>query len=116
MKNYHSLYHDVTDASQPAYSLMVGFWAWQQACQIFLDSHRGEVKYLDEDSATTLSGAGGIGLHLADRIRVNNWEEVGFLLIMILLTVTLIDLLSKAIRLRVIHAGASSIKGRVARC
>jgi phosphonate transport system permease protein len=51
-------------------------------------------------SATILGvvGAGGIGLQLADRIRVNNWDEVGFLLIMILLTVSLIDQLSKLIR------------------
>jgi phosphonate transport system permease protein len=51
-------------------------------------------------SATILGvvGAGGIGLHLADRIRVHNWDEVGFILIMILLTVTLIDLPSKSIR------------------
>jgi phosphonate transport system permease protein len=55
-------------------------------------------------SATILGvvGAGGIGLQLADRIRVNNWDEVGFLLLMILLTVRLIDLLSKTIRGRFI--------------
>jgi phosphonate transport system permease protein len=39
---------------------------------------------------------------LADRIRVNNWDEVGFLLMMILLTVSLIDQLSKTIRRRFI--------------
>lgn len=51
-------------------------------------------------SATILGvvGAGGIGLQLADRIRVNNWDEVAFILIMVLLTVTLIDRLSKTIR------------------
>jgi phosphonate transport system permease protein len=55
-------------------------------------------------SATILGvvGAGGIGLQLADRIRVNNWDEVGFLLLMILLTVSLIDQLSKTIRRRFI--------------
>jgi phosphonate transport system permease protein len=55
-------------------------------------------------SATILGvvGAGGIGLQLADRIRVNNWDEVGFLLILILLMVSLIDLLSKIIRGRFI--------------
>jgi phosphonate transport system permease protein len=47
-------------------------------------------------------GAGGIGLQLADRIRVNNWDEVGFLLIMILLTVSLIDQLSRIVRRRFI--------------
>jgi phosphonate transport system permease protein len=53
-------------------------------------------------------GAGGIGLQLADRIRVNNWDEVGFLLLMILAAVTLIDVLSKTVRLRVIHAGETA--------
>ena len=55
-------------------------------------------------SATILGvvGAGGIGLQLADRIRVNNWDEVSFILMMILLTVSLIDLLSKTIRRRFI--------------
>jgi phosphonate transport system permease protein len=58
-------------------------------------------------SATILGvvGAGGIGLQLSDRIRVNNWDEVGFILLMILLAVTLIDLLSKAIRGRLIDRG-----------
>ena len=51
-------------------------------------------------SATILGvvGAGGIGLQLADRIRVNNWDEVAFILLMILPTVALIDRLSKTIR------------------
>jgi phosphonate transport system permease protein len=65
-------------------------------------------------SATILGivGAGGIGLQLADRIRVNNWDEVAFILIMIPITVTVIDLLSKAIRHRIIQAGETSMKGR----
>jgi phosphonate transport system permease protein len=55
-------------------------------------------------SATILGvvGAGGIGLQLADRIRVNNWDEVAFILIMILLAVGFIDLLSNTIRRRFI--------------
>jgi phosphonate transport system permease protein len=53
-------------------------------------------------------GAGGIGLQLADRIRVNNWDEVSFLLLMILAAVTLIDVLSKTVRLRIIHAGETA--------
>jgi len=58
-------------------------------------------------SATILGvvGAGGIGLQLADRIRINNWDEVGFLVIMILVTVALIDTFSREIRMRVIHQG-----------
>src|SRR5262249_54923065 len=65
--------------------------------------------YLESNtrSATILGvvGAGGIGLHLADRIRVNNWDEVSFILIMILVTVTGIDLVSKVIRWHFIQAG-----------
>jgi phosphonate transport system permease protein len=65
-------------------------------------------------SATILGivGAGGIGLQLADRIRVNNWDEVAFILIMILVAVTIIDLLSKAIRYRIIQAGEASTRDR----
>jgi phosphonate transport system permease protein len=61
-------------------------------------------------SATILGvvGAGGIGLQLADRIRVNNWDEVAFILIMILVAVTGIDLISTTIRHRIIQAGEAS--------
>ncbi len=56
-------------------------------------------------SATILGivGAGGIGLQLSDRIRVNNWDEACFIILMILVTVALIDLLSKSIRMRIIQ-------------
>jgi phosphonate transport system permease protein len=70
--------------------------------------------YLESNtrSATILGvvGAGGIGLHLADRIRVNNWDEVSFILLMILVVVTGIDLLSKAIRWRFIQAGTPLVR------
>ena len=55
-------------------------------------------------------GAGGIGLHLADRTRICNWEEVSLILIMILVVVTVMDLLSKAFRLRLFKAVAPSIR------
>jgi len=57
-------------------------------------------------SATILGvvGAGGIGLQLADRIRVNNWDEASFIILLILCTVVLIDTVSKTIRLRVIQS------------
>lgn len=55
-------------------------------------------------SATILGivGAGGIGLQLADRIRVMAWDQVSLLIIMILITVYLIDALSGWIRHRFI--------------
>ena len=57
-------------------------------------------------SATILGvvGAGGIGLQLSDRIRVNNWDEACFIILLILCTVVLIDTVSKTIRLRVIQS------------
>jgi len=60
-------------------------------------------------SATILGvvGAGGIGTQLTDRIRINNWDEVCFIVIMILVTVALIDTLSKEIRLRIIRRGGT---------
>ena len=56
-------------------------------------------------SATIIGivGAGGIGLQLANRIRVNIWDEVCFIIIIILVAVTVIDMISKEIRLRIIN-------------
>ncbi len=63
--------------------------------------------YLESNtrSATILGvvGAGGIGFQLAERIRLNNWDEVAFIVLMILAVVTAIDACSKAVRLRVIR-------------
>jgi phosphonate transport system permease protein len=52
-------------------------------------------------SATIIGivGAGGIGLHLAEQIRVLEWQRVSFLILMILLNVMVIDWLSRRIRL-----------------
>ena len=51
-------------------------------------------------SATVLGvvGAGGIGLALADRIRINDWDQVCFIVIMILITVSIIDVVSRSLR------------------
>jgi phosphonate transport system permease protein len=49
-------------------------------------------------------GAGGIGLALSDRIRLNNWDEVGFLVLLILATVIVIDTVSARIRRGIITA------------
>ncbi len=56
-------------------------------------------------SATILGvvGAGGIGLALSDRIRINNWDEAAFIILMILATVAVIDLASRTLRLRLIR-------------
>ena len=60
-------------------------------------------------SATILGiiGAGGIGFALSDRIRAHRWDEVGFIIIMIIVVVALIDFLSHLLRTRVIKAGAN---------
>ncbi len=51
-------------------------------------------------SATIIGivGAGGIGLQLSEQIRTLEWQTVCFLIIMILLTVSLIDLVSTRVR------------------
>ena len=61
-------------------------------------------------SATILGivGAGGIGLQLSDRIRINNWDEALFIILMILVTVALIDDASKQIRMRLINGGTAA--------
>jgi phosphonate transport system permease protein len=57
-------------------------------------------------SSTVLGivGAGGIGLALADRIRINNWDEVAFIILLILAMVAAIDWLSRKLRLKIIRA------------
>jgi phosphonate transport system permease protein len=66
--------------------------------------------YLESNTraATILGvvGAGGIGFQLAERIRLNNWNEVAFIVLMILAAVTAIDACSNAVRLRVIRGSA----------
>jgi phosphonate transport system permease protein len=57
-------------------------------------------------SATIIGvvGAGGIGLALADRIRINNWDEAAFIILMILVAVALIDAASRRLRMGLIRA------------
>ncbi|MCC7272763.1 MAG: phosphonate ABC transporter, permease protein PhnE, partial [Alphaproteobacteria bacterium] len=45
---------------------------------------------------------GGIGLHLSDSIRLNEWQNVSFLVVLILLTVAAIDWLSTRLRFSLI--------------
>jgi len=47
-------------------------------------------------------GAGGIGLQIAERIRVRYWDEVAFIILLILATVAAIDALSAWVRRRLI--------------
>jgi phosphonate transport system permease protein len=62
-------------------------------------------------SATILGivGAGGIGFYLSDRIRTLLWEEACFILILILITVALIDRLSRRLRTRLIRGRATPL-------
>lgn len=56
-----------------------------------------------------LVGAGGIGLRLSERIQINAWDQVAYVIVLILITVALIDGLSKALRMRLI--GMPSTRG-----
>ncbi len=47
-------------------------------------------------------GAGGIGLQIAERIRVRHWDEVAFIIILMIVTVAIIDTVSGRIRRRLI--------------
>lgn len=47
-------------------------------------------------------GAGGIGLHLAESIRTLEWQQVSFLILLILLAVSAIDLISGRLRFAII--------------
>jgi phosphonate transport system permease protein len=47
-------------------------------------------------------GAGGIGLQIAERIKVRYWDEVSFIIILLLVTVAVIDFISARLRRRLI--------------
>ena len=51
-------------------------------------------------SATIIGivGAGGIGLHLYEQIRVLEWQQASFLILMVLVTVAIIDAVSQRLR------------------
>ncbi len=49
-------------------------------------------------------GAGGIGLQIAERIKIRYWDEVAFIILMILITVALIDYVSGKLRRRLINS------------
>jgi len=55
-------------------------------------------------SATIIGivGAGGIGLQLSEQIRVLEWQQVSFLILMVLITVAVIDSLSQRLRTAII--------------
>lgn len=55
-------------------------------------------------SATIIGivGAGGIGLHLSEQIRVLEWQQVSFLILMILVTVAALDWISQRLRSAII--------------
>lgn len=76
---------------------------WPQVFPVFLSN---SLYFFEANtrSATILGvvGAGGIGFFLADRIRLNAWSDVAFIILLILPTVALIDHLSRLLRLKAI--------------
>ncbi|MCA1777602.1 MAG: phosphonate ABC transporter, permease protein PhnE [Loktanella sp.] len=76
---------------------------WPQVFPVFLSN---SLYFFEANtrSATILGvvGAGGIGYFLADRIRVNAWSDVAFIILLILPTVAAIDYLSRWLRMRAI--------------
>tara|TARA_R110002126_G_scaffold157847_3_gene305292 strand:+ start:1325 stop:2188 length:864 start_codon:yes stop_codon:yes gene_type:complete len=75
------------------------FAIWPQVLPVFLSN---SLYFFEANtrSATILGvvGAGGIGYFLADRIRVNAWSDVAFIILLILPTVTAIDFVSRRLR------------------
>lgn len=51
-----------------------------------------------------LVGAGGIGLRLSERIQINAWDQVAYVIVLILISVAVIDAVSRYLRLRLIGA------------
>jgi phosphonate transport system permease protein len=54
-----------------------------------------------------LVGAGGIGLRLSERIQINAWDQVAYVIVLILISVAVIDTTSRYLRLRLIGVANS---------
>lgn len=84
-------------------SLVVRFGLLPQVFPVML----AQALYFVESNTRSASvlgivGAGGIGLSISERIRIRAWDEVAFIIILLLVTVTLIDMLSARVRARLI--------------
>jgi phosphonate transport system permease protein len=83
--------------------LVMRFGILPQVAPIML----GHALYFFESNTRSASilgvvGAGGIGLQIAERIRVRNWDEVAFIIIMMVVMVMAIDWVSQRLRRRLI--------------
>lgn len=54
-------------------------------------------------------GAGGLGLHLAEQIRVLEWQKVSFLILMMLVMVGVIDFISSRLRFAIIGRAPTNV-------
>ena len=84
-------------------SLVVRFGLLPQVLPVML----AQALYFVESNTRSASvlgivGAGGIGLSIAERIRIRAWDEVAFIIILLLITVAVIDILSAKVRERLI--------------
>jgi phosphonate transport system permease protein len=84
-------------------SLVVRFGLLPQVFPVML----AQALYFVESNTRSASvlgivGAGGIGLSIAERIRIRAWDEVAFIIILLLVTVAIIDALSARVRARLI--------------
>jgi phosphonate transport system permease protein len=84
-------------------SLVVRFGLLPQVFPVML----AQALYFVESNTRSASvlgivGAGGIGLSIAERIRIRAWDEVAFIIILLLVTVALIDILSARVRRKLI--------------
>lgn len=69
----------------------------------------GQILYYFESNVRSASvlgivGAGGIGLPLSEMIRTDEWHQVSFIIVLLLITVSVIDALSTRLRTAVIGA------------
>jgi phosphonate transport system permease protein len=60
------------------------------------------IEAADRKEVEGIVGAGGIGLQLAEQIRVLEWQKVSFLILMILVAVAAIDWISNRLRFAII--------------
>jgi phosphonate transport system permease protein len=92
-------------------SLVIRFGLLPQVFPVML----AQALYFVESNTRSASvlgivGAGGIGLSIAERIRIRAWDEVAFIIILLLVVVAVMDMLSARIRRRLIGDREGSVR------
>jgi phosphonate transport system permease protein len=94
---------DGIESTGATQTLRIRFGLIPQVLPVMLAQYLYQIESNTRSAAVLgVVGAGGIGLQIAERIKVRYWDEVAFIILLILATVMTIDAISARVRRRLI--------------